>query len=169
MKSHHKLSKNCSMHCKNYEFSGPNNFWTFVKSNVSDVWKWNFWTLLGAGIEVGRTMTPPVATPLINTISWWRFLSYRNQSIDLFCKFVLQICFCIIGTLIMNDSRRSSSTYTESLVLHVAKYNLIFLLCFFLYGFSFTYIHIHRTAGWGGGCLLISFLPLPPASQTLKH
>ena len=38
--------------------------------------------------------------------------------------------FCIIGTSVMKDSRRSSSTYTESLFLHVVKHNLLFLfLC----------------------------------------
>ena len=48
--------------------------------------------------------------------------------------------FCIIGTSVMKDSRRSSSTYTESLFLHVVKHNLLFLF-FFLSGFSFTNIH----------------------------
>ena len=34
---------------------------------------------------------------------------------------------------------------------------------FFLSGFSFAYIQIHRTAGEGGGYLVNSSLPLPPA------
>ena len=38
---------------------------------------------------------------------------------------------------------------------------------FFLSWFSFT--NIHRTAGEGGGYIFHSFLPLPPASQTLRH
>ena len=53
MKSRHKLSKSCSMKFKNYEISGPNNFWTSVKSNIPDLWNWNFWTLFGSGIEKG--------------------------------------------------------------------------------------------------------------------
>ena len=40
---------------------------------------------------------------------------------------------------------------------------------FFLSGFSFTTIMNHRTAGEEGGCFFNSSLPLPPASQTLKH
>ena len=37
-------------------------------------------------------------------------------------------------------------------------------------GFSFTSIHdIHKTAEEGGGYLFNSSLPLPPASQTLRH
>ena len=41
----------------------------------------------------------------------------------------------------MKDSGHSSSTYTESLFLHVVNYNLLFYLFFFLSGFSFTNIH----------------------------
>ena len=41
---------------------------------------------------------------------------------------------------------------------------------FFLYlGFLSRTFMIHRTAGGGGGYLLNSSLPLPPASQTLRH
>ena len=64
------------------------------------------------------------------------------QSIDLFCKW---IGFCIMGTSVMKDSRRSSSTYTDSLFLHAEKLNLIFLFQFFfstrifgLHSFEFT-------------------------------
>ena len=48
-------------------------------------------------------------------------------------------------TSVMKDSRRSSSTYTDSLFLHVEKLNLIFLFQFFfsirifgLHSFEFT-------------------------------
>ena len=34
--------------------------------------------------------------------------------------------FCVMGTSIMKGSRRSSSTYTESLFLQVVKHNLLF-------------------------------------------
>ena len=53
MKSHLKFSKNCSIHGKNREISGQYNFWTPIKSNILDVWNWNFWTLFGSEIEVG--------------------------------------------------------------------------------------------------------------------
>ena len=59
------------------------------------------------------------------TLSWRRFLSYRNQSIDLFCN--QWTGFCIIGTSVMKDSRRRSSACIESLFLHVVKHKLLFL------------------------------------------
>ena len=43
--------------------------------------------------------------------------------------------FCMIGTSVVKDSRRSSPTYTENLFLNFVKHNL-----FFLSGFSFTSI-----------------------------
>ena len=45
--------------------------------------------------------------------------------------------FCIIETSVMKDSRRSSSTYTKSLFLHVVKHNLRFLFLFFSIWFFF--------------------------------
>ena len=53
MKTHYKLSKNCSTHGQNCEISGPYNISTSVKSNIPDVWNWNFWSLFGLEIEVG--------------------------------------------------------------------------------------------------------------------
>ena len=47
--------------------------------------------------------------------------------------------FCIIGTSVMKDSRRSSSTYTESLFLHVVKHNLLFLFFFSIWLFFHEY------------------------------
>ena len=58
MKSRSKLSKNCSMHGKNHEISGPYNFWTPVKSNIPDVWNENCWTFFGSKIEVGGACPP---------------------------------------------------------------------------------------------------------------
>ena len=75
----------------------------------------------------------------------------------------------------MKDSRRFSSTYLKSLFLHVVQHNLLFLLffflCFFFFlsGFSLANIQDYRIAPEGGRYLLISFLPLPLASQTLRH
>ena len=86
--------------------------------------------------------------------------SYCIETSLLICSANQWTGFCIIGTSVMKDSRRSSSTYTESL--YVVKHSLLF----FLSGISFT---IHRTSSEGGGYLLISFLPLPLISQTLRH
>ena len=92
------------------------------------------------------------------------------ETSPLICSANQWTVFCIIGTSIMKDSRRSSSTYTESLFLHVVKHNLLFLFqFFFLSGFFSRIFTIHRTAGEGGDYLLTSFLPLPPASQTLRY
>ena len=60
------IIQNCSIHGNNCEISGPNNFWTPVKSNIPDVWNGNCWTLFDSEIEMGWPWPsfPPVATPL---------------------------------------------------------------------------------------------------------
>ena len=95
--------------------------------------------------------------------------SCQIETSPLICSANQWTGFCIIGTSVMKDSRRSSSTYTESLFLHVVKHNLLFLFLFFYLAFLSRIFTIHRTAGEGGGYLLIFFLPLPPASQTMRH
>ena len=77
--------------------------------------------------------------------------------------------FCIIGTSVMKDWRRSSSTYTESLFLHAVKHNLFVCFFFFYLTFLSGIFKIHTTAGEREGYLLISFLPLPTTLQTLRH
>ena len=74
------------------------------------------------------------------TPSWWKFLSHRNQPYDLFCK--------SMDWFLCNKDLR---------------YEIFYLA--FLSGM----LTIHKTAGEGGGYLLMSFQPLPPASQTLRH
>ena len=70
----------------------------------------------------------------------------------------------------MKDARRSSPTYTKSLLLHVLKHNLLFLL-FFCFVFHLAFLSriftIHRTPGKGGGYLFISFLPILPLHRPL--
>ena len=75
--------------------------------------------------------------------------------------------FCIIATSVMKDLRLSSSTYTESPFLHVAKHNLLVLFFFYL-AFLSQILTIHRTAVEGGVISLYPFYHLP-ASQTLGH
>ena len=91
-------------------------------------------------------------------------LLYRNQSIDLFYK-------SMDWFLYNKDIRCCSSTYTESLLLHVLKHNMdFFCFSFFsLYAFFSQIFTNHRAAGERRDYLLISVLPLPPASQTLRH
>ena len=93
--------------------------------------------------------------------------SCQIETSPLICSANQWTGFCIIGTSVMKDSRRSSSTYTESLFLHVVKHDLFFFL--FSLAFLSQIFTIHRTAGEGGGYLLIFFQPLPSASQTLRH
>ena len=97
--------------------------------------------------------------------------SCRMETSRLICSVNQRSDLSTIGTSVMKTSRRSSSTYTESLFLHVVNHNLPYLFsCFFFcLVFLSRIFTIHRTAGEGGGYLLISFLPLPPASQTLRH
>ena len=73
--------------------------------------------------------------------------SCQIETSPLICSANQWTGFCIIGTSVMKDSRRSSSTYTESLFLHVVKHNLLFLF-FFLSGFSFTNIHDSQDSRW---------------------
>ena len=96
------------------------------------------------------------------------FNTCRIETSPLICSANQWSGFCLIGTSVMKDSRRSSSIYTESLFLHVVKHNLLFLF-YFLSGFFSRIFTIHRIVGERGDYLLISFLPLPTASQTLRH
>ena len=53
---------------------------------------------------------------------------------------------------------------------HIHTHLYIYLFFFFVYlGFLSGTFTIHGTAGEGGGYLFNSSLPLPPASQTLRH
>ena len=96
--------------------------------------------------------------------------SCRMETNPLICSTNLWIFLCIKGTSVMKDSRRSSSRYTESLLLHTVKHNFLFSFLFFFYlAFLSRLFTINRTAGEGGGYLLVSFLPLPTASQTPRQ
>ena len=78
MKIRRKLAKNCRIHGKNREISGPYNFWTPVKSNIPDVWNWNCWTLFGSEIEVwGHTLQ---VSRFVEYFSRYSLLSLLNQS-----------------------------------------------------------------------------------------
>ena len=66
--------------------------------------------------------------------------------------FVLQInrlVSVIIGTSVMNDSRRSSSTYTNILTCCKAEF-AFFVLAFFSIWLSFTNIHDSQDSRWRG-------------------
>ena len=73
----------------------------------------------------------------------------------------------------------SSTLYRFTLALYIYIYIYIYIYVLFiiyiyinifyiLYTFSRTFTN-HRTAGEGGGHFFNSSLPLPPASQTLRH
>ena len=79
-------------------------------------------------------------------LSWRWFLSYRNQSIDLFCKSMYWFLY--------RDLRHERfKTFFINIhwepCLHVIKHNLFFLF-FFLSGFSFTNIHDSQGSRWRG-------------------
>ena len=94
--------------------------------------------------------------------------SCQIETTPLICSTNQWTGFCTIGTSVMEDSRRSLCTYTESLFLHVVKHNL-FVFFFFYLAFASRIFTIHRTAGEGGGYLLIFILPISSASQALRH
>ena len=106
----------------------------------------------------------------INSFIFHNGGSCRTETSPLICSVNQWTGFCMIGTSIMKYSRRTSSTYNESLFLHVVKHDLLFLFLFFFYlGLLWQMFTIHRTAGEGECYLPISFLLHPPASQTLGH
>ena len=63
MRSCRKLSKYCSILGKNREIFGPHNFWTPIKSNIPDVWNWDFRALFGLEIELQEEGDRGVALP----------------------------------------------------------------------------------------------------------
>ena len=65
--------------------------------------------------------------------------SCRIETSPLICSANQWTVFCIVGTYIMKDSRPLSSTYTESLFLHVVKHSLLFCFIFFLFAYLFIY------------------------------
>ena len=75
--------------------------------------------------------------------------------------------FCIIGTSVMKDWRRSSSTYTESLFLHAVKHNL-FVFCFFsIWLFFQEYSRFTRQQVKGKAISLYPFYHFQPLCRHL--
>ena len=93
-----------------------------------------------------------------------RSSSYRNQSTDLLCKSA--DCFYTIGTSVMKELRRSSPILLRKSALKCRRTELAFFIYLRFLSQTST---IHKTAGEGGSYLFMSFLPLPPASETLRH
>ena len=60
-------------------------------------------------------------------------------------------------------------TETEKLKSKTNTFNHMKLIFFFYLGFFSQPFTNHGTAGEGGGHFFNSSLPLPPASQTLRH
>ena len=81
MKIRCKLAKNCNIHSKNREISGPYYFWTLVKINIPDVWNWNCWTLFGSEIEVaggwGGVGGEGRMAPLLPLPQWLRSCKFQ--------------------------------------------------------------------------------------------
>ena len=69
------------------------------------------------------------------------------ETIPLICSAKQWTGFCIIGTSVMKDSRRSSSLYTESLFLLVLKHNSLFYIWLFIHEYSrFTRQQVKKEA-----------------------
>ena len=96
------------------------------------------------------------------TLSWQRSLSYRNHPIDLFWKSMGW--FHIIGNSVMQELRCSSPIILRKSFLKYYKGKIVFLSVFY-----FTNIHDSQDSRDGGSYLFISYLPLPLASQALRH
>ena len=100
--------------------------------------------------------------------------SGRIETSPLICSANQWTGFCIIGTSVMEDSRCSSHSHTPRVCSYVLQ-SIICFFCFsffFLSGFSLTnilFISFISLYPLYPSHLFISFLPLPPASQTLGH
>ena len=57
----------------------------------------------------------------------------------------------------------------DDTVSHPSKFRIRNWVFFFYLGFLSRTFTNHRTAGEGGGHFFNSSLPLPPASQTIRH
>ena len=95
--------------------------------------------------------------------------SYHIETSPLICSANQWTGFCIIGTFVIKDSRRSSSTYTESLFLHVARHNLIFVLffCFSTWLFFHEYSRFTGQQVKGEAISLFPFHHLHPLHRHL--
>ena len=82
--------------------------------------------------------------------------TYKQQSINSFMTKIL-------------DLRRSSPIILQKSVLTYRKAELAFFVFFSIWLFFSQIFKIHRTAGEGRSYLFISFIVLPPVSQTLRH
>ena len=126
------------MQGKNREISGPCNFWTFVKSNIPDVWTWEFWTLFGSEIKVGEPCTPtphppptppPVATPL--------------HSVHYKCFFFLS-AFSLTNTDDAQDSRGREGTIFIPIYCLQSLTKIQTFICSFAFEMNITFFN--RTA-----------------------
>ena len=98
---------------------------------------------------------------------WLRSLSYRNQSSDLLCK---SMNWFLYDWYLHHDSVKTLFTHhIRKSVLICCKAEFAFFVVFFCLGFLSKIFTIHMIAGERGGYLFIYFLPLPLASQPLRH
>ena len=68
MKSRYELSKNCDIHGKSVEIFGPYNFWTPMKSIISDIWTETLGTSFFRKLKLGAMghLSPPMATSMLD-------------------------------------------------------------------------------------------------------
>ena len=93
---------------------------------------------------------------------WWLFLHCTGN------------CFMQCWPRQTKTKLRRLSSYRNIALRSRANIAQVIFLCnvllfFFLLGFSFTTIHESQDCRGRGRAFLISSLPLPPASQTLRH
>ena len=69
--------------------------------------------------------------------------SCRIETSRLICSVNQRSDLSTTGTSVMKTSGRSSSTYTESLFLHVVNHNLPYLFSCFFFLSSFSFANIH--------------------------
>ena len=93
--------------------------------------------------------------------------SCQIETTPLICSTNQWTGFCTIGTSVMEDSRRSLCTYTESLFLHVVKHNLFFLFLFSIWLFFHEYSRFTGQQVKGEAISLYSFYQFLPLHRHL--
>ena len=92
---------------------------------------------------------------------------YRNFT-DSGYKFILSLHYNDDSSYLFVNGREELKFKTKTD--QIINNQLCFFFFFFFYvGFLSRTFTNHRTAGEGGGHFINSSLPLPPASQTLRH
>ena len=91
------------------------------------------------------------------------------KAVSCFHREAPSLMFDRILNVTLPEDKVSTTGVTQGNLKLLLRSSSFFFFFFFYLGFLSRTFTIHGTAGEGGGYLFNSSLPLPPASQTLRH